>query len=166
MKRGVTTAATRTSRRKKPKVDYNDTAAASDEAEQENSKKGKVNAKKGGTNKRGMTDGYADALKNYEGSYKSPAVATPTVSAVSCTDAPKPKRNAQTKVFSFNDHPEFRPNLSPSEVLQLGSFGGTYFRKIYSSASGKEHSNEHKEFPSEWFEGLKEKTQLTSSTYR
>jgi hypothetical protein len=51
-------------------------------------------------------------------------------------------------------------------VLQLGSFGGTYFRKIYSSVSGKEHSNEQKEFPSEWFKGLDTKTQLTSSTYR
>ena len=30
---------------------------------------------------------------------------------------------------------DFRPNLSPKEVLQQGSFGGTYFRPIYSSVT-------------------------------
>ena len=32
----------------------------------------------------------------------------------------------------FSDHPDFKPNLSPQDVLQKGSFGGTYYRPIYS----------------------------------
>ena len=27
----------------------------------------------------------------------------------------------------FKDHPQFRPNLSPRQVIQSGSFGGVYF---------------------------------------
>ena len=38
-------------------------------------------------------------------------------------------------VIIFKDAKEFRPNMSPKEVLQAGSFGGTYFRPIYSSVT-------------------------------
>ena len=37
---------------------------------------------------------------------------------------PLPKRNAKNELV-FADHPELRPNLTPAEVMQLGSFGGT-----------------------------------------
>jgi hypothetical protein len=37
---------------------------------------------------------------------------------------PLPKRNAKGELV-FADHPELRPNLTPKEVMQLGSFGGT-----------------------------------------
>ena len=46
---------------------------------------------------------------------------------------------------------EFSPNLTPKEVIQLGSFGGIYF---YDNG-GKININ-HKEFPSDWFKGLDE----------
>ena len=38
--------------------------------------------------------------------------------------------------LDFPDHPRFRPNRTPKEVLQAGSFGGTYFRPIKSSVTG------------------------------
>jgi hypothetical protein len=36
----------------------------------------------------------------------------------------------------FEDCPELRPNMTPKEVLQAGSFGGTYFRPIKSGVTG------------------------------
>ena len=36
----------------------------------------------------------------------------------------------------------------------MGSFGGTYFRPIHSSVTGKDYKNVYKEFPSNWFSGL------------
>merc|ERR1719329_1798979 len=42
---------------------------------------------------------------------------------------PLPTRNKRGRLV-FADHPEFSPNLTPAEVLQRGSFGGTYFRPI------------------------------------
>ena len=40
----------------------------------------------------------------------------------------------------FKDYPEFTPNLTPEQVLKKGSFGGTYFRPIYSSVTGKNYT--------------------------
>ncbi len=42
---------------------------------------------------------------------------------------------------------EFRPNLSPKQVIRMGSFGGTYFRPIKSSVTGKSYRDQWKEFP-------------------
>lgn len=47
-----------------------------------------------------------------------------------------PKKNAKGQLV-FPDHPELRPNMTPKEVLQAGSFGGTYFRPIKSGVTGK-----------------------------
>jgi hypothetical protein len=77
---------------------------------------------------------------------------------------PLPKRNKVNELV-FADHPEFRPNLTPAEVLQKGSFGGTYFRPITSSATGERYKGVHKEFPDEWFKGLDIKSQVISSKY-
>ena len=77
---------------------------------------------------------------------------------------PVPKKNKAGQLV-FPDFPTFRPNLTPKEVLQAGSFGGTYFRPIKSSVTGLSYCNQHKEFPSDWFEGLDIKTQVCSSKY-
>lgn len=65
-----------------------------------------------------------------------------------------PKRRADGSL-DFEDAPEFRPNLTPAEVLQAGSFGGYYFRPIASNVTGKVHVDAWREFPEEWFAGLK-----------
>ena len=47
-------------------------------------------------------------------------------------------------VIHFEDYPEFQPNLTPTEIFELGSFGGTYWRPIYSSIVKKSLKNQHK----------------------
>jgi len=44
-----------------------------------------------------------------------------------------------TEKMGENYHPDFKPHLSPAEMLSLGIFGGLYFDTI------------PKEFPTEWF---------------
>ena len=65
------------------------------------------------------------------------------------------------KLF-FSDHPEFTPNLTPKEIFQLGSFGGTYWRPIKSGVTNKNYKDMHKEYPDDWWENM-EPNQLTSS---
>ena len=43
----------------------------------------------------------------------------------------------------------------------MGSFGGTYFRPIFSSVTGKVYKDVYKEFPEDWFEGLDIAKQIT-----
>lgn len=67
------------------------------------------------------------------------------------------------KTIIFTDYPDFRPNLSPKEILKMGSFGGTYFRPIYSSVNKRNYNNQHKEFPTYWFSDLQVDKYLTSN---
>ena len=41
---------------------------------------------------------------------------------------------------------DFGPNISPVEVIKKGTFGGTYFRDIYSGLNDKFYKNSWKEF--------------------
>ena len=52
-----------------------------------------------------------------------------------------PLRCKKTGVLLFKDHPEFRPNLTPKEVLQAGSFGGTYLYVYFSLTHSLTHSH-------------------------
>ena len=74
------------------------------------------------------------------------------------------KRRSQT---AKDIHKQFKPNKSPKQVFRLGAFGGTYFRPISSSITGKQYtpSEAMRGLPKEWFKGLDMKTQVTSSTY-
>ena len=56
---------------------------------------------------------------------------------------------------------DFTPNLSPKEIIRLGSFGGTYFY----DEGGRIDIN-YKEFPSNWFEGLEESFYLSKKYNR
>ena len=68
---------------------------------------------------------------------------------------------------SFKDHPEFKPNLSPHQILKMGAFGGTYFRPIYSSVTKKHYKSEDviEEYPKSWFKGIDIKKMVISPKY-
>ena len=67
----------------------------------------------------------------------------------------KPKRVGGK--IHFEDHPEFRPNLSPRQVFKLGSFGGTYWRPIKSKFYDGELKNKHKKYSKlGWWKGIPE----------
>lgn len=65
----------------------------------------------------------------------------------------------------FEDCPELRPNMTPKEVLQAGSFGGTYFRPIKSGVTGKSYSGVWRDLPEDWLVGLNVPRQVASSVY-
>ena len=65
-------------------------------------------------------------------------------------------------VIHFKDYPEFVPNLTPKEIFQMGSFGGTYFRPIKSSVTNKTYRNQHLEFPKNWYTGLDTNVYVTN----
>lgn len=64
-----------------------------------------------------------------------------------------PKRDNNGN-FKFTDYPDFCPNLSPREIFKLGSFGGTYWRPIYSKITKKSYKNVHKKYPASWWVGI------------
>ena len=79
--------------------------------------------------------------------------------------APVPTKDKKGRLV-FEDHPEFSPNLTPQEVLHMGSFGGTYFRPIYSSVTKQKYGKEvWQELPSDWLKGLDIRTRVSSSLY-
>ncbi|XP_076445586.1 uncharacterized protein LOC143283287 [Babylonia areolata] len=78
--------------------------------------------------------------------------------------ASPPTRNKKGELV-FEGAPDFRPNMTPKEVMQAGSFGGTYFRPIKSGITGKNYSGVWKELPKDWLEGLNIAKQVSSSKY-
>ncbi|XP_078496361.1 uncharacterized protein LOC144752237 [Lissotriton helveticus] len=76
-----------------------------------------------------------------------------------------PLRNKKGELV-FEDIPNFRPNMTPKEVLQAGSFGGTYFRPIYSGVTKQNYKDVWRELPKDWLEGLDIPKQVASTVYR
>ena len=58
---------------------------------------------------------------------------------------------------------DFKPNLTPRQIFKLGSFGGTYWRPIYSSITKKNYKDQHKKFPKSWWKDIPTEN-LTSET--
>jgi len=66
-------------------------------------------------------------------------------------------------VILFQDWPDFKPNMTPREIFSEGSFGGSYWRPIFSSILSKNLENQHLEFE-EWWEGISE-VMMSSDIY-
>lgn len=67
-------------------------------------------------------------------------------------------------MIKFKDYPDFKPNLTPKEMFEKGSFGGTYWRPIYSSVTKKNYKDIHKKY--KWFKNIPEnKLSLSLSKY-
>ncbi|BGP19074.1 hypothetical protein JCM10213_006659 [Rhodosporidiobolus nylandii] len=75
--------------------------------------------------------------------------------------APLPTRDPVSREFTFEDWPDFKPNMSPEEIIRQGSFDGGYFRPVKSRKSGRELHEDWKDFPKEWYEGLDTSMYLT-----
>ena len=57
-----------------------------------------------------------------------------------------PPKKDKNGLLIFKEYPEFTPNLTPKEIFELGSFGGTYWRPIKSSGLNKTLKNQHKKY--------------------
>jgi hypothetical protein len=73
------------------------------------------------------------------------------------------KRKPYTEII-FKDSKDFRPNLTPREIFSLGSFGGTYWRPIYSSITKKKYKNLYLNYPDSWWKDIPT-NHLTSKIY-
>uniref|UniRef100_A0A7S2W068 Uncharacterized protein n=1 Tax=Eucampia antarctica TaxID=49252 RepID=A0A7S2W068_9STRA len=109
--------------------------------------------------------------------YKDPPALPPAhITILDDESCSPPKRNDKTKVLTFastssctNLIKDFHPNVTPEEVLRVGSFGGTYFRNISSAVTGISYKSSQvlqDTVDPEWIAGLNKATMLTSSTYR
>ncbi|XP_033635283.1 uncharacterized protein LOC117296450 [Asterias rubens] len=78
--------------------------------------------------------------------------------------APMPKRNKKGECI-FEDCPDIYPNMTPAEILQAGSFGGTYYRPIKSGVTGEKYSGVWKELPQDWLEGINIAKKVSAATY-
>ncbi len=76
----------------------------------------------------------------------------------------KTRKNIKPVTLKFKDYPEFQPNLTPRQIFQLGSFGGTYWRPIYSEINKKNYKDVHKTYPKSWWKGISEED-LSSEEY-
>jgi hypothetical protein len=100
-------------------------------------------------------------LKNKIALYRIPPIKPPTGIKIYEEIKKIPRKN-KDGILVFNDHKEFKPNLTPKEVINAGVFGGTYFRTILSGITGKTYVDVWKEFPSDWFKNLDIEKYLTS----
>ena len=74
-------------------------------------------------------------------------------------------RKNQNKAIYFKDHPDFSPNLSPQQIFEMGSFGGTYWRPIYSKTNKKKYKNvHHQKAYKSWWKNVPEEN-LSSPEY-
>ncbi len=70
---------------------------------------------------------------------------------------PPTRTRLKNKTIKFSDYPEFRPNVTPSEMFRAGVFGGSYWRPIKSNVTNKQYnSSQYKKYPASWWKGIPE----------
>ena len=104
-------------------------------------------------------------LKGKISLYRVPPIKPPLNIRIDDKRKKIPKKNRYGELV-FKDFLNFRPNLTPKEVIQNGSFGGTYFRPILSGITGEYYKDEWKEFPNDWFKNLDIEQYVTSIVIR
>ncbi|KAI1122529.1 hypothetical protein F5Y10DRAFT_253840 [Nemania abortiva] len=78
--------------------------------------------------------------------------------------APPPTRDDEGN-YHFESHPLFTPNKSPEAIIREGSFGGSYWRPLYSRHLNATISEDWRELPDSWTTSLSVERYLTSNTY-
>ena len=53
-----------------------------------------------------------------------------------------------------NHKAAFKPNVSPRKVIQMGAFGGTYWRPLKNCLNGKMMVNDYKKLPKSYWNGI------------
>ncbi|KAJ4253458.1 hypothetical protein NW762_010616 [Fusarium torreyae] len=79
-------------------------------------------------------------------------------------EADEPVRDA-AGTFHFESHPDFCPNKSPEEIIREGSFGGSYWRPLFSKRLRTTVQDDWRELPASWTTGLDAGTYLTNASY-
>lgn len=92
-------------------------------------------------------------LKGKISLYRVPPIKPPSYIKIYKERKKIPIKNKYGELI-FKDFPNFKPNLTPKEVIQSGSFGGTYYRPILSGITGKYYKDVWKEFPKDWFKKI------------
>jgi len=115
--------------------------------------------------KQGKYEDTKPGTRSLDGCLHDPPRLPPIVKIVAGAK-PIPKRGTDG-CLHFVDHPEFKPNLTPAQVMQLGSFGGTYFRDITSAVTGNAYVGRKviAEFPKSWFQGVDLDAKVLSPLY-
>lgn len=114
---------------------------------------------------------------------RAPAVQAPVVKAKKIAEVPakdveslraawtawrataSPPTRDDESSFHFADQPTFTPNKSPEEMMREGSFGGSYWRPLYSRILGNTITGDWQELPESWISGLDVDKFLTSPSY-
>ncbi|KAK4693305.1 hypothetical protein P7C71_g4069, partial [Lecanoromycetidae sp. Uapishka_2] len=76
-----------------------------------------------------------------------------------------PPTRDNDSTFHFEDQPTFTPNKSPEEMMREGSFGGSYWRPLYSRRLGTTIDEDWRELPESWTSDLDVDGFLTSPSY-
>lgn len=76
-----------------------------------------------------------------------------------------PPTRDDDSTFHFEDQPTFTPNKSPEEMMREGSFGGSYWRPLYSRRLGTTIAGDWQEMPKSWSSDLDVTKFLTSPNY-